>query len=627
MPVVEIEATEWSYSHDLDDAGSAADYRAKYLEGDLQLVWDPSLHQSTIPYQGQSNPQIVAIIVTTDGLQRELVRGVVDSASWSHDLIVTGELFGRDQMALLLDRFPSETFVIKGAEVNPATGGLTYHNTFASAVQLVCGKAGVPVSIGNVVNYLLGNDVVLSQERTYAQTLAELLGPLRWSERHKVDAFMEGNVLYVRPRSQPVGTVSIEAARIKTPRFVKSIGLIAGGDDPPKVRIEGFSYQREVSGIPGDVASRVERYALHGDIHEQKIFVDEDGKYTDKPPKERDEEKGKEPARPIPGLPWFTGYMYSPEEREVSLTVQGITESYTVKEIEYYDSQGRLTGTYKRTDWQSKSRWEEHRSSVEFEWDGTKVSYGNKISEYVIHFVHAVAYAYNEENELVTDIHEVVHEKKSEWTYWWDNGDTQSMDSFEVIKDESAQKSPLPLKERVITKQRFRRSMGQIWRDTEVITFDDTGLIERSFEVREIGPFKISWTAGVVGVGVGVEMGKDDVAGPGKTMQTVVIVARPADGSVLVEGGTMPGDANYLFSSGLIGDPQSASQIRNLILSDWATKVDVTLAFMPDVRVKPARTLEVANADSWWDAISFFVFGVQCPTHTSEMVVQGVAWL
>jgi hypothetical protein len=683
MPTIEIEALDWSYSHDLDDAGSAAEFRATYRQQTAARVWDPNVHEDLAPYGGAAAPDLVAIIVTTDGLRRELVTGVVDEKGWRQDDSgVIGEVVGRDRMALLLDRRPAAGFTLQGTQYDPDTGSLVYGESFMSAVQQVCSRAGVAVQFrGNVVNYWLGDSVVVSPQQTYAQVIAPLLGPLRWSERHRVDAWMEGPTLIIAARSASAEVVQVEAARIDDARMAESVALPGspadapagepgqpggpgmGAAPKPKVRVEGYKYQREVPDIGGEAAPNAETYENAGgeETLEEIWYTEpgedpddpEGGKPTNESPTQRREAKGKPPKQPIPGLPWSASYVWHVPERTVTQTVQGLTESYTVKETEYYDWQGRLTRRYRQVIYQSKNRTETTNVVNEFV-ESQGPSYGHKKAEHETYYVKAVAY--DASGKLITDIDEVVREKKTEWTYWFDTGDTLTMDSLSVEKDEGAQKSPLPLLKQEITRQRFRRSLGQVWRETEVITSDEQGFVSRSFEVSEVGPLRIEWQShipqkkpedetqppegappdwqpGDAAPGLPTPGGWS-VASPGKTMQAVQVVARPGDNA-------MPGDEEYTFSSGLIGDAGSAAAIRDQILDDWIAlppgwqegdpirlRANIALVLKPDVRIRPGRTLQVLNADSWWWASSIYLTSVRAShgAGVMRMDVQGVAW-
>ncbi|MDR7497934.1 MAG: hypothetical protein QN174_13370, partial [Armatimonadota bacterium] len=523
-------------------------------------VWDPTIYDGLALYHGEADPDLVAILADVDGLRRTLLVGVADEhARRERDGVVTGELAGRDRMALLLDRSPASTFTLEGAVYDPDAGQLNYHESFVGAVQRVCAAAGVPVRVGSVIDYKLGSSVVVSPDRTFAQALTELLAPLRWSERYKVDAWWEDDHLHIGPRSDPLGTVPVDAARIVEARVAKDWAL-----PPGDVRVEGFTYQREVPDLPA------------GDT-------------------------------PTPGLPWTTGYEYVAPERRVSLTVQGKTESYTVQEIEYYNARGQLRGTYKRTQWHSKNRVDEMRSSIEFVEDPTSAAFGNKLREHETHYVRDVAYDAN--GQPVRNIDEVVRERRIEWDYYEDTGDVRRMDALEVYRDEAAGTSPLPLDKREITRQRFRRSMGQIWRDTEVVTFDEGGLIRRSVESREIGPFKLT-------VSAGSPSGAASAARPGYRMKTVAVASGPED-------------APHVFSSSLIGDQASADAIRAQIAADGAVlRYRVTLTLAPDLRIRPGRTLQILNADSWWTVTSCYVYAVRMERSggRAAMQVEGVAW-
>src|SRR3970282_888080 len=100
------------------DVLSAAGFSVSYQKVDSGRHWDPALHNAVRAYRGEATPDKVRIFARADGLRRRLVEGIIDEKQRSEEGSVSGAFSGRDLMALLLDRRPSESFELEGGEVD-----------------------------------------------------------------------------------------------------------------------------------------------------------------------------------------------------------------------------------------------------------------------------------------------------------------------------------------------------------------------------------------------------------------------------------------------------------------------------------------------------------------------------
>lgn len=302
------------------------------------------------------------------------------------------------------------------------------------------------------------------------------------------------------------------------------------------------------------------------------------------------------PASATPGMPWTSPFTVTPDKRTVTLSVQGREETYTVEEVEYYNQRGQLYQTYKKVVYLSKVRSEVHQKTITFEEASALPSYGNKVEEVET----LTVYDYSGSNQINN---EVVREVRTKWTYFSDNGDTRTMDKFEVTKAETGT-SPLAVDKTVSTRQVFRRSLGQIWRETEIVEMDSAGLVSRSFEVSEIGPFKLTYSTGVP-------------TASGKRMQSVT----------LASGGET---AQVRFRSDLVADQASLDQLRTWLLDEYGSvRRYLRMHFAPKVDIRVANRLEVLNPPSDWAVASgIFVKSVRASRNGDQarMEIEGLTW-
>ena len=408
-------------------------------------------------------------------------------------------------------------------------------------------EAGIPVIIDGVTNYKLGASMAVTTERTWGEYLSQLLEPLRWSEKHSVDTWFENGTLYIIGRDTNFrGTRQINSARIFSDRFEKT-SLPATND----VLVEGWTYQRSVDDLP---------------------------------------------LVATPGYPWTSNYEHRPEERTTTLTVAGKQESYRTREVEFYNSKGQLYSTYKEIVYLTKDRKEEHTKNIVFEEDPTKVTFGNVLEETEQFVLNDTSGGNNIVNETVRDI-------KTVWSYFFDTGDTRTMDKFEVVRAETGS-SPLAIEKTVLTRQVFSRTVGQIKRTTEVIETDADGNVTRSFETAELGPFKL------VSFGLGAPAGKKQE-------------------SVTVSSGSS--SARTKFRSELLGDQDSIGQIRTFILDDHDfIKETITLRIAPKLDIRVANRLDVLSPPAHWDASTgFFVLSTRITrdSRTTVMDLEVARWL
>lgn len=548
MATRDIDSTQWTFRHDLDDVASAAGFSADYQRLSARR-WDSDYYDDIRVYRGEANPDLVRVFVTTDGFRSLLVEGVVDGSGRTEQMDGTrGRLAGRDKMALLLDRRPTTAFTIQGATVDEACT-ISFGETFMSAVQALMADAGIPVQFeGPIIDYRLGRSMVVTRDRTYAEYLQELLTPLRWSEKHRVDTWVEGGKLYVVHRDEEFrGEVVMARARVTVDTVEKVVAIPQGG-----IRVEGWNYQCPEDDLPDE---------------------------------------------PTPGLPWSSGYTITYPVRTSSITlVSGRTETYETEEIEWYDARGNLLKRYTKTTYLSRTRTEERTYEATYENDPTLGTYNAKLTE--------------TERVVLTDFHsvppniaraiqgEVIRDKKSEWTYY-DDGDPKTMDAYERELDESGDKATSPLKEKLrrTTRMRYRRTSGYTVRETEIVEFKPNNVVQRTFEVSEVGPFKLETRGG-------------RVTGSGKKMVDQQVSAGPDD-------------AVHVFSSDLLGDQASVDAIRDDLLDDQANyKLRVSVTATPNAAVRAGHVVAV-------DALRFFLTSLSMSGGGSSvgMTMEGVAWL
>jgi hypothetical protein len=244
MPIIDINATSWDAQHDVDDAFSAASYRAAYEFLDANKRWDPTIFNTTPIFKGETNPTIIRILDQSDGLQQTVIQGVVDRSSFRFDgRKIVGEVAGRDFMSFVLDRHPTKPFTIPGSPL--VTAPSPFADTFQGAISKIAAKAGIQVVFVGVPNYQLGKPVPVTIDRTFGDIMQELISPFRITEKFKVDAWMEGQgQMVIAQRNYvtgPRGNVTVDASRILSMLMAKT-SLISITD----ARVEGAQFRIEV---------------------------------------------------------------------------------------------------------------------------------------------------------------------------------------------------------------------------------------------------------------------------------------------------------------------------------------------------------------------------------------------
>lgn len=486
MPVVEIPPERWAYNADLGDAPAAASFSATYRSRKADGSFDPVFFNGIQVYRGGSNPHLVRIKPTVDGLTETLVLGVVDrnGVSRGDDGDVAGLLSGRDLIALALDNYPTAPFTLDGFTVK-ADGTLAFRETFKGAMRRLASEAGLTV-LFDCPDYELGKSVPVTTDRTVAEVMQELLRPLRWSVKNRVDVWIEGTTLRVARRGQAArGTVAVDAARIHVERMDRtSLPAVAG------VRVEGAGYEVEEADTGGA------------------------------------------------GLPSLDGQPYSTSQGPftVTRTVAGKTTTYIDEGTQWYDGQGRMTHSFRKCTYlllanEPTTRVESWEKTCTFFVDSTVPFDGAPKTE---RETYRVLQAWPVEGGGVSGGEEVIREREAEWRYFADNGDLLMEDGFEVEKDEEAT-LPLPLKTNRVTKYRYRRSGGRILRDQEITEQDPaTGAVTRSFGTTDQGPFNADAGQRIEGV-----------ARAGKRMARRLVSAgpEPTSGKFRIERSELLGDA------------------------------------------------------------------------------------
>jgi len=229
--VTEVLAFEWSVDADLEAAGLfASGFRARYNQPLASTQqWDNGIFGGLQIYRGQASPDLVRIRGTFDGITDVIITGVADRNGIAFQNGVVGELAGRDLLALALDRYPTARTIPKGTNVGAAVAQL----------------APFPL-IWNAPSYILGRDLPVTADRTVAEWIQDLLVPLRWAERHRVDTWVDGQNLYVADRMQFArGDVSLPYDRVILERMEET-GLPAVDG----VYVEGASYDA-LEAVPG----------------------------------------------------------------------------------------------------------------------------------------------------------------------------------------------------------------------------------------------------------------------------------------------------------------------------------------------------------------------------------------
>lgn len=443
MPDFVLDAFEWSFAHDLASLLNAASYEAKYQKTDAAKGWDNTTFDGIELYQGEDDPDLIIINATFDGMEAQVVRGVVDRSSRSQNAIgVVGVVAGRDRMALVLDRFPAEAFTLQGISVvnNVPVAGLTYRE----AIQQVATEAGLGViwQVGDD-DYDLGKSIPVTTDQTFGQILAQLLGPWHFSRKYSHDAWIEGNNLRIVRRDLGAAAVEVPYHRLRITDYHKTV-LPAVND----VRVEGATYQTLVN--------------------EPGAFGLDDG---------------------YPGVRITEKTVTNPD---APAPAPAGSMSYTETTAQHYDSAGRLFRIVKTTQYADLNYTESEITDREFVNNEFLPSHNQIESEEYEKRVTNFRTGFALNNTLVKSRTKTV-------VYFDDNGDVESEDDMEIAY-ETASGSPVSAyteTKRIITTKINMRSLGQLSKTTNVVELEtSTGKVKRTFTVEDLGPFKLSATRG-----------------------------------------------------------------------------------------------------------------------------------
>lgn len=244
MPTItEVLGAAWRVSHDLVGILSAKTFEIVYTKVTASKFWDHVQYRDIGLYSGQANPDLIRIKAEFDGIDADVILGIVDESSREQtDEGVTGRLRGRDKVALVLDRYHPTAYTLQGITVvnNSPIAGLTYRQ----AVADVATRAGL-ATVFNVGadDYNLGRTIAVTTDQTYGEIIAQLMEPWRFGERFSHDAFVsdDGLTLTIARRGL-IGDRAVNFERLVVDEYRKRI-LPAVND----VRIEGTTYDTVVS--------------------------------------------------------------------------------------------------------------------------------------------------------------------------------------------------------------------------------------------------------------------------------------------------------------------------------------------------------------------------------------------
>lgn len=547
MPETVIPALDWAYDQDLDDVVAAAGFRCTYRNPGAGHVWNPAIFDGLRVYRGEASPDTVRIEGETDGFADTVILGIVDRSRREDrgDGTPRGALIGRDLLALVLDRYPSTAFTLDGLNVTAVPGApaeIRLRDTFTSAVQRVCDAAGISVLfVLGGRDYPLGRSIAVTTDRTFAQVLADLMEPFRWSEKYRVDAWMDGTRLVIARRGEEArGRVTTEAARIVEIIFEKTALPIVND-----VRVEGARY--------------------------------------DVPVREDQEDRSA-----------FRGY-------QVDIAGPTPESSYRETTTEFVNRRGQLDRMVRYreyADGQRRERWDVQATFINQA--GSPLD-GNKASESEHHYVA------DNRSGLNTSFpfEKLVGSKLTVWRYYEDNGDTQSEDTIETERDETAEsETVLPPKTCRITSYRYLRSHRQTLRYWNVSEVDaSTGEIERStFGASEIAPFRM-------------RRGEGDRAASVSTEPYQIAAG--------------PNTAQRRESSDLLGSEAACEALRQDLLDEHScVRIGVSVAMAPDLRLRVGMVQVVQGAPADWPVTEWLITAIRADATDRRfgMRVEGIAW-
>lgn len=440
MAIFDIDAITADVDWDLDDTLASGAYRIQYSKVNGSFQWDSTYYDSIGLYRGQVDPDLVRIRLTDPlGIQEEVMLGIVDRSGRQRDggNGVVGSIAGRDLLALVLDKYPTTATTLQGVTIYQADPYVSSDATivpvtnFTDALTELVGLAG----LGGVLfdlggdDYPIGRSIPVTTDRTYGEVLADLLTPWRWSEKHRADVWVEGDVLRIARRGLNArGTVNVEYEMLTVHRYEKTVK--PAGD----VRVEGATYEVLVPS------------------HDQPPGTDDDIRVT-------------------------TNHVTGPTARA----------SYTETLIEYY-TDDKLEHTVRQRSYDDFLRFETWVANSTFIRDPSSEADGNKDTETE---THTVADNRSGENPWYP-LQKTVSTKNAKWNYYSDTGDTQSADVTETEYDESAEDElQLPIKDFRVSNQHYSRSVTQVVRQSQTSEFDpDSGALRTQFGLPEVAPFR-----------------------------------------------------------------------------------------------------------------------------------------
>lgn len=442
MTITNVTAIEWSVNQDLSSPLTAAGFTAKYDKVNGQLVWDPSQYNNIKLFSGETNPDLVRIKATYDGVEQEVILGVVDRSGRAQGATgVLGTLVGRDRLALALDGYPAVASSLQGITVDPVSNSHIPQKRYTEAVSELASAAGLSVlfSIGTD-DYAIGKTIPVTTDQTFGEMLAQLLEPWRLSDRYAHDAWVEGTTLRVVRRDLAAGTVQVEYERLEVTNYGKSRLPAVNA-----VRIEGADYE--------------------------VLVADPDA---------------------VGGCPGI---------RNTAISFVGIDAetSYTETEAQHYNALCQLVLIVRNRVYGDLKRSEVWTTTMTYLDDPDSAAHGQKVTEIQEHRV-------TDSREGNAFLQDLASKKTTVWSYYEDNGDVATEDVLEQRFGKEVDSIPtdgkkdrLDESKRILTSYRYVRSAGQLFRfwdttETDAIKKKVTHESGQS----EVGPFKVGAQSGSV---------------------------------------------------------------------------------------------------------------------------------
>ncbi len=429
---ITINAERFELSHDVDDAISAMTYDVEYEPRGTTEVFDPTFFNTLRLYDGRNVLDQVRIKGTVDGITDQLVLGIVDRNGWTdrEGGSVAGRIQGRDLAALILDSHPTKIFAFPVG------------STFYASVRTLAAKAGLAGVQFFCRNYIIGTTYPVNLDRTLVAALQDLLTPLRWSEKHRTDAWVDNNILTVAERNytNPArGTITVDAARIIVDRFEKT-RLISVDD----VRVEGARFKIILTD-PNASTSTTVTNTRHVDLTDPKNGA----------------------------------------------VVESFDETLTI----VYDAFSRVISTDRLRTYLIRGgaftvRFE-HESATNTFWadDGTtspaNLARRGKEKEHTSFFDITDEWS----NQVIAT--ERVSSIFSTADYWERFGNAKSIDRSETLLDQDSP-SPLAIKSKSVESTRWYYSGKQVIQEKTLTTFNPDGSVSSTNSTRDIGAFDVT---------------------------------------------------------------------------------------------------------------------------------------